>query len=109
MKKLSLKSTQEKMKELRLKYHMNPNDDETFDQLIGARLRFARLVRNKTQSEVANAINVSFQQVQKYEWGTNEMKCKKMWKVSKYLGFSLKWMFSAFKHKEDKNNVNSIN
>lgn len=43
------------------------------DREIGARLRFARRVRGLNQAELGRAINVSFQQVQKYELGSNRI------------------------------------
>ena len=40
---------------------------------LGAELKRLRLARKLTQSKVANALNVTFQQIQKYEKGTNGM------------------------------------
>ncbi len=43
------------------------------DQEIARRLRARRLLCNLSQSAVADALGVSFQQVQKYEKGTNRV------------------------------------
>lgn len=43
------------------------------DQAIGARLRLMRDARGVTQSELGDAIGVTFQQIQKYEKGTNRV------------------------------------
>ena len=40
-----------------------------FNKNVGAYIRFKRLERNLTQSKVAQWINVTFQQIQKYEKG----------------------------------------
>ena len=40
---------------------------------LGAELRRMRLSRQLTQTKVANELNVTFQQIQKYEKGTNGM------------------------------------
>jgi transcriptional regulator with XRE-family HTH domain len=44
-----------------------------FDAEIGNRLRAIRLARKLSQDHVAEALGVSFQQVQKYEKGTNRL------------------------------------
>lgn len=43
------------------------------DAEIGKRLRHARIRLNLTQSEVGDALGISFQQVQKYERGGNRL------------------------------------
>jgi transcriptional regulator with XRE-family HTH domain len=43
------------------------------DAVIGARIRAVRLERGFSQSEVANAIGITFQQLQKYETGKNRI------------------------------------
>ena len=45
--------------------------NEFNNQVVGDRLRQRRLELGLTQTKVANAINVTFQQVQKYEKGIN--------------------------------------
>jgi transcriptional regulator with XRE-family HTH domain len=46
---------------------------ERLDREIGARLRLARKARGLSQSELGQAVGVTFQQVQKYERGTNRV------------------------------------
>ena len=98
-----IKEVKRRIAELRVKHHLDPNDESIVNSLIGARIRFVRLIRGKTQTKVANAIGVTFQQIQKYEKGSNGISTPKLMKASKYLKFSLKWMFSVFKHKEVEN------
>jgi transcriptional regulator with XRE-family HTH domain len=43
------------------------------DVVIGARIRAVRLERGLSQSDVANAIGITFQQLQKYETGKNRI------------------------------------
>ena len=103
-----IKKVKRRIAELREKHHLDPNDESIINSLIGARMRFVRLLRGKTQTKVANAIGVTFQQIQKYEKGSNGISTPKLMKTSKYLKFSFKWMFSVFKHKEveDESKVN---
>lgn len=98
-----IKEVKRRIAELREKHHLDPNDESIINSLIGARIRFVRLIRGKTQTRVANAIGVTFQQIQKYEKGSNGISTPKLMKASKYLKFSFKWMFSVFKHKEVEN------
>lgn len=46
---------------------------DPLDVLIGRRVRRLRAARGLSQSELGNAINVTFQQIQKYEGGTNRI------------------------------------
>ena len=47
------------------------HNDKIVTQIIGLQLKKIRLVNKMTQTRVAKAINVTFQQVQKYEKGQN--------------------------------------
>jgi len=44
-----------------------------FYRKLGSAIRFARITAGKTQSEAADEIGVSFQQLQKYEKGSNRI------------------------------------
>ena len=58
-----------------------------FNRHLGSKLRMRRLSLGLTQTKVAQAINVTFQQIQKYEKGTNGisslriMQLANFWKV----------------------------
>lgn len=45
-----------------------------FDVTLGARLKMMRLSKNKSQEDLGRAVGVTFQQIQKYEKGTNTVK-----------------------------------
>ena len=47
------------------------------DVLVGKRVRMRRLELSLSQSELAEKIGVTFQQVQKYERGTNRISCSR--------------------------------
>ena len=44
-----------------------------FDAQVGARLRLARQLRKMSQTALGDELGVTFQQVQKYELGTNRL------------------------------------
>jgi transcriptional regulator with XRE-family HTH domain len=48
------------------------------DKHVGSRLRMRRLMLNKSQSDIANALGLTFQQVQKYENGSNRISASRL-------------------------------
>ena len=63
------------------------------DAEIGQRLRQARLVENLTQDGLAQKLGISFQQVQKYENGTNRVSSSRLWTVSRVLGLPITYFY----------------
>lgn len=53
-------------------------------RLIGGNLRALRLNRGFTQTQIASALGVSFQQVQKYETGQNRLPIDKLLKLKQF-------------------------
>ena len=51
-----------------------------FAKIIGMKMRKKRLEKNKTQTKVAIMLDVTFQQIQKYECGMNGVPLLKIWK-----------------------------
>mgnify|MGYP001419736392 FL=1 len=88
--------------------------EETFNTHMGKRLRMRRLSLGLTQTKVANAINVTFQQIQKYEKGTNGVSSIRLLQLSNYLKVPINYFFEDFseylinldKSKEGHMNVN---
>lgn len=56
------------------------------DLFVGERLRAARLTSGLSQTELGKAMNLSFQQVQKYERGTNRISASMLVRAGKALG-----------------------
>ena len=54
------------------------NKDAVFQVNLGIYMRNVRLTQRKTQSQVAEAISVTFQQIQKYEKGMNAISIYKL-------------------------------
>ena len=100
--KKQLVEVRDSMAKARQVYHLNTKDRDNFHKLLGKRIKFARLCNHKTQTKVGRALNVSFQQIQKYEKGDNEIKAFDLFRVAEYLGTTIKWLLKPAKHKEDK-------
>ena len=54
-----------------------------FNKHLGSKLRIRRLSLGLTQTKVAKAINVTFQQIQKYEKGTNGVSSMRLYQLSR--------------------------
>ena len=67
--------------------------EENFNIHLGKKLRMRRLSLGLTQTKVAQAINVTFQQIQKYEKGTNGMSAYRLWQASNILGVPVRYFF----------------
>ena len=65
------------------------------DAEIGRRLRQGRLVENLTQSDLAKKLDISFQQCQKYENGTNRVSASRLWAISRVLGLPITYFYDG--------------
>ncbi len=57
----------------------------TLDCFIGGRIRAYRVERGFTQTQLAAYLNVTFQQVQKYEDGTNRVGAARLFEIARVL------------------------
>ena len=65
------------------------------DKHVGARVRMRRLMLDKSQSELAAALGLTFQQVQKYEKGTNCVGSSRMMAIANFLRVSPAFFFEG--------------
>ena len=70
--------------------------DENFNKHLGNKLKLRRLALGLTQTKVAKAINVTFQQIQKYEKGTNGVSSIRLLQLANYLKVSVNYFFEDF-------------
>jgi len=66
------------------------------NRVIGNRLKQRRVELNLSQTQVANAINVTFQQVQKYEKGINGISSLRILNLSNFLEKPVGYFFEGF-------------
>jgi len=66
------------------------------DVHVGKKLKEFRLLRGMTQTEVAEGLGISFQQVQKYELGRNRISASKLFEVSRILAIEPGEFFAGF-------------
>lgn len=65
------------------------------DRHVGARLRLARQLLHVSQRAVADALGVTFQQMQKYELGSNRISASKLYAAADALGRPVSWFFEG--------------
>ena len=70
--------------------------ESEFNRHLGSQLRMRRLALGLTQTKVAKAINVTFQQIQKYEKGTNGVSSIRLLQLSNYLKVPINYFFEDF-------------
>ena len=67
-----------------------------FNKHLGSKLKLRRLALGLTQTKVAKAINVTFQQIQKYEKGTNGVSSIRLLQLSNYLKVPINYFFEDY-------------
>ena len=88
--------------------------EDNFNKHLGNKLKLRRLALGLTQTKVAKAINVTFQQIQKYEKGTNGVSSIRLLQLSNYLKVPISYFFEDYseylvnieKSKEGHTNIN---
>ena len=78
--------------------------EDNFNKHLGNKLKLRRLALGLTQTKVAKAINVTFQQIQKYEKGTNGVSSNRLMQLSQFLKVPIIYFFEDFKEFKDINN-----
>ena len=78
--------------------------EDNFNIHLGKKLRMRRLSLGLTQTKVAEAINVTFQQIQKYEKGTNGVSSARLMQISNFLKVPVTYFYEEYKdYKEIEN------
>jgi transcriptional regulator with XRE-family HTH domain len=68
------------------------------DKYIGARMRERRLALGVSQADLAEKVGITFQQIQKYEKGTNRISAARLFEICNALGVPLASMFERDVH-----------
>jgi transcriptional regulator with XRE-family HTH domain len=63
------------------------------DRHVGARIRMQRMVRGVSQTDLGNAVGVSFQQIQKYENGANRVSASRLQRIAGALEVTPEFFF----------------
>ncbi|WP_375205270.1 helix-turn-helix domain-containing protein [Hyphococcus sp.] len=72
------------------------------DVHVGRRLRQRRRLLGLTQEKLAQAVDIRFQQIQKYESGSNRISASRLWSLAKALDVSITYFFEGMNGAEPK-------
>lgn len=65
------------------------------DKHVGSRVRMRRMMLNMSQEKLGDALNLTFQQVQKYEKGTNRIGASRLQQISHILQVPVSFFFEG--------------
>lgn len=70
------------------------NKVDPVDIYVGKRLKSRRLMLGLSQNDLGDAVNVSIQQIQKYERATNRISSSKLYNLAKFLKVPVSYFFA---------------
>jgi transcriptional regulator with XRE-family HTH domain len=68
------------------------------DKHVGSRVRLRRMMLGMSQSTLSDGLGITFQQVQKYEKGTNRMGASRLQHISQLLQVPVPFFFEGAPH-----------
>ncbi len=60
---------------------------------VGSRVRLRRMLLGMTQQKLGDMLELTFQQIQKYEKGTNRISASRLYEISKILSVPVQFFF----------------
>ena len=74
---------------------MGKKSPQQTDVVVGHNIRFWRLERKMSQTDLANALGLTFQQIQKYENGANRVGASRLMQIAEALGVAIHVFFEG--------------
>lgn len=74
---------------------VNTNQANAVDKLVGRHIRVARLSKSLSLKELSNKLDISLQQLQRYEAGGSRISVKVLWSISQALGYPVSYFYDA--------------
>jgi transcriptional regulator with XRE-family HTH domain len=68
------------------------------DKHVGSRVRMRRMMLNMSQEKLGDALGLTFQQVQKYEKGTNRIGASRLQQIAHILQVQVSFFFEGAPH-----------
>src|SRR6266511_84852 len=65
------------------------------DKYVGSRVRMRRMMLSMSQEKLGEALGLTFQQVQKYEKGTNRVGASRLQQISEILQVPVSFLFDG--------------
>ena len=70
------------------------------DKHVGSRVRMRRMMLSMSQEKLGDALDLTFQQVQKYEKGTNRIGASRLQQISQILQVPVSFFFEGAPHRQ---------
>ncbi len=74
---------------------------QSVDVYVGSRLRLRRRLLGLSQEKLAEAIGITFQQIQKYERGANRVSASRLYDLAQVLAVPIDYFFDGIGSKGD--------
>jgi transcriptional regulator with XRE-family HTH domain len=71
----------------------SPRSSRSFDHHIAGRIRTRRMMLGISQETLGKHLGVTFQQIQKYEKGTNRVSGGRLWEIAKLFNTPIEWFY----------------
>ena len=78
------------------------------DRHVGSRVRMRRVLVGMSQEKLGEALALTFQQVQKYEKGTNRIGASRLQQISRILGVPVEYFFEGAPQAPDRLTANGF-
>ena len=73
--------------------HFRITNNNAIDLHVGKRLRLRRTLLGLSHEQLGSELNITFQQVQKYERGANRISASRLWDMSQILDVPISYFF----------------
>lgn len=80
---------------------MSRKTEKSIDAHIGSRLRLRRLMLGISQESLGERLSVTFQQIQKYEKGTNRVSASRLYEMAQIFDVPIDYFFDGLTGEED--------
>jgi transcriptional regulator with XRE-family HTH domain len=74
---------------------MGVKSPSVIDKHVGSRVRMRRMLIGMSQEKLGEALKITFQQVQKYEKGTNRISASRLQQIASVLGVTIDFFYEG--------------
>ena len=78
------------------------------DTVVGTRLRLRRRMLDMSQQELADALDIAQQQLQKYETGQNRISASRLYEAAKLLKAPIAWFYEGLDDPADEESLQMV-
>jgi len=83
-------------------------DPQPVDRHVGSRVRMRRMMVGMSQEKLGEACGITFQQIQKYEKGTNRMGASRLHHIARVLDVPIEFFYEGASSDQDANRPTMI-